>query len=178
MIRVRADFAKWETRIRIRRDSCSRYRDRDQRQDDGRRDRGAVLDPLVRDLDQGIHLGHLETAPSHRLWHLLLKATGRHQRRPQRRMEALTTGLKLRRSPNARGLSTVRRHNQPLHGMGINKSKVTTTRITVSLPLPSLYRISNKMCGDRVTALVDEPRIVVKIDLPFRSEPELLLRRC
>src|ERR1700693_4015258 len=27
------------------------------------------------DLDQGIHLGHLVTAPSHRSWHLLLKAT-------------------------------------------------------------------------------------------------------
>ncbi len=30
---------------------------------------------LVRDLDQGIHLGHLVTAPSHRSCHLLLKAT-------------------------------------------------------------------------------------------------------
>ena len=36
---------------------------------------GAVLEHLVRDLDQGIHLCHLVTAPSHRSCDLLLKAT-------------------------------------------------------------------------------------------------------
>src|SRR5215469_13361678 len=52
------------------------------------------------------------------------------------------------------------------------------SRSTPVLPLPSLCRILNKMCGDRVTTLVDEPRIVVEVDLPFRSEPQLLLWRC